>query len=66
VALPNREWGQRAAIAYVGSPEVDLETELVAQISEAAKPVRVLRVAELPKLPSGKPDLLAVAQLFAD
>jgi O-succinylbenzoic acid--CoA ligase len=66
VALPDREWGERAAIAYVGSPEVEIETELVAQISQAAKPVRVLRVVELPQLQSGKPDLLAVARLFAD
>ena len=66
VALADGEWGERAALAYEGSPEVDLDTALESQISAAARPVRVLRVGQLPQTATGKPDLIAVRQLFDD
>jgi o-succinylbenzoate---CoA ligase len=66
VALADGDWGERAAIAYEGSPEAELSAALENQISPAARPVRVLRVAQLPKTATGKPDLIAIRQLFAD
>ena len=66
VSLPDTEWGERAAVIYVGSPEVAdyIAGEALIQLGAAAKPVRVIRVAELPKLSSGKIDYLALAKHF--
>ena len=59
------EWGESVGIVYSGSPEVSF-AQLSEAISPAAKPKRVLRVDEIPRLPSGKPDLVASAELLAD
>lgn len=56
-------WGESVALVYVGSPEVEFSA--LAQLSVAAKPAKVLRVSELPRLSSGKPDLQAAAKLLA-
>ena len=58
----NSEWGESVGIAYVGA---ERDFGELAQLSPAARPRRVVQLAEIPKLPFGKPDLLAVAQLLA-
>lgn len=58
----NSEWGESVGIAYVGA---ERDFGELSQLSPAAKPRRVVQLAEIPKLSSGKPDLLAVAQLLA-
>ncbi|MEN9607253.1 MAG: hypothetical protein RL605_1081 [Actinomycetota bacterium] len=67
-ALADPEWGQRVGIAYVGSPEVadSIAQSLAETLGPAGKPVRVIRVDKLPKLASGKPDLIATANLFEE
>jgi O-succinylbenzoic acid--CoA ligase len=66
VALEDETWGQRVGIAYVGSPEVadDIANQLAHLLGPAGKPVRVIRVDKLPKLPTGKTDNRLVAELF--
>ena len=66
VALEDQTWGQRVGIAYVGSPEVadDIANQLAHLLGPAGKPIRVIRVDKLPKLPTGKPDNGMVAELF--
>ena len=66
VALEDETWGQRVGIAYVGSPEVadDIANQLAHLLGPAGKPIRVIRVDKLPKLPTGKSDNRAVAELF--
>ena len=59
------EWGQSVGIVYSGSPEVSFE-QLTEAISPAAKARKVLRVEALPRLSSGKPDLVACSKLLAD
>ena len=63
VALEDQTWGQRVGIAYVGSPEVadDIANQLAHLLGPAGKPIRVIRVYKLPKLPTGKPDNRMVA-----
>lgn len=62
VSLPS-EFGESVGVVYVGEAEVDF-SPLVQSISLAAKPRRVLQVLEIPTLPSGKPDLRAIATLL--
>ncbi|MEY4367368.1 MAG: hypothetical protein RLZ28_783 [Actinomycetota bacterium] len=66
LAVSDAEWGQRAVVFYVGSPEVAdyLAGEVLSLLGSAAKPVRVLRVAALPKLDTGKPDYLTLQTLL--
>lgn len=61
VALDS-EWGQSVGIAYVG---VERDFNELVQLSPAARPKQVLQLDEIPKLSSGKPDLLAIARLLA-
>jgi O-succinylbenzoic acid--CoA ligase len=61
VALSS-EWGESVGIAYVGSERDFAE---LSQLSPAARPKRVIQLDEIPKLSSGKPDLMAVARLMA-
>lgn len=63
VALPT-DWGESVGLVYAGSPEVNFDA--LSEISVAAKVHKSLRVSELPRLVSGKPDLLACAKLLAD
>ena len=69
VAAPiaDTEWGQRGGVMYLGSPEVadEIATQLADLLGPAAKPLRVIRVDRVPKLSSGKYDLLAAAAIFA-
>jgi O-succinylbenzoic acid--CoA ligase len=66
VALQDAEWGERAAVIYIGSPEVadDLAGVVLANLGPAANPVRVIRVDEIPKLPNGKTDYLSIVEFF--
>lgn len=66
ISLPDLEWGERVAVVYVGSPEVAdyIAGEALVELGKAAKPVRVIRVAEIPKLPSGKTDYLSLKSYF--
>lgn len=66
LALPDLEWGERAAVVYVGSPEVAdyIAGEALSALGPAAKPVRVIRVAQLPRLISGKTDYQALKSHF--
>jgi O-succinylbenzoic acid--CoA ligase len=66
VALRDAEWGERAAVVYIGSPEVadDLAGLVLANLGPAANPVRVIRVDEILKLPNGKTDYRAITEYF--
>ncbi len=66
VALRDAEWGERAAVIYIGSPEVadDLAGLVLANLGPAANPVRVIRVDDIPKLPNGKTDYLGITKFF--
>ena len=66
LAVDDPEWGQRAALFYVGSPEVAdyLAGEVLTLLGPAAKPVRVLRVGALPRTGTGKVDYLALQTLL--
>jgi O-succinylbenzoic acid--CoA ligase len=66
LAVDDAQWGQRAALFYVGSPEVAdyLAGEVLVLLGAAAKPVRVLRVGSMPRLATGKVDYLALKTLL--
>jgi O-succinylbenzoic acid--CoA ligase len=67
-AVSSTEWGERVGIAYVGSPEVAdyMAKAVFEQLGIAAKPIRVIRVDRLPRLSSGKTDLVSLRQLFSE
>ncbi len=69
VAAPivDQEWGQRVGLIYLGSPEVadEIAMQLADLLGPAAKPLRILRVDQVPKLSNGKYDLLAAAEIFS-
>lgn len=56
-------WGESAAIVYTGSPEVNFD--FTGSLGPAARIAKVLRVDALPKLPSSKPDLMAISKLVS-
>jgi len=66
IAVSDDEWGERAAVIYIGSPEVAdyIAADALSQLGAAAKPVRVIRVDSIPRLASGKPDYLALGAQF--
>ena len=66
--IQDAEWGQRVGIAYQGSPEVadSIAEALADTLGPAGKPVRVIRIDKLPRLTSGKPDLLAIKTIFEE
>lgn len=63
VALESK-WGQSVGLVYVADQSPAFER--LAEISPAAKVLRSVRVERLPRLESGKPDLLACQALLAD
>jgi O-succinylbenzoic acid--CoA ligase len=67
-AIADQQWGQRVGIVYLGSPEVadEIALALANDLGPAGKPVRVVRTDGVPKLPSGKHDLLAINRLFEE
>ncbi len=66
VAISDPEWGERVGIAFTGSPEVEVARHLEYSLGPAAKPVVVSHFADLPRLHTGKPDRLTVAQLLGN
>lgn len=62
VAL-DTQWGQSVGIAYVGKERTFAE---LAELTVAAKPYRVIQLDQIPRLSSGKPDLVEVKRLLAD
>ena len=67
VSVANERWGERP-VAIAAGPAVDDEAAVAAvtaRLGVVARPERVIRVAALPVLPSGKPDRVALARLAA-
>jgi O-succinylbenzoic acid--CoA ligase len=66
IGVSDAEWGERAAVIYVGSPEVAdyIAVDALATLGPAAKPVRVIRVDSIPRLVSGKPNYLRLMEQF--
>ena len=62
VALDS-EMGQSVGVLFVGSEDADFGA-LTESISIAARPRKVVRVEALPRLPSGKPDLMAARRVL--
>lgn len=56
------DWGESVGLVYVGSAAVDFST--LGELSVAAKPKRVLQLETIPRLQSGKPDLVAITKLL--
>lgn len=67
IGVNDAEWGERAVLIYVGSPEVAdyIAAEILANLGAAAKPVRVIRVDAIPKLTSGKTDYVWLKSHFS-
>ena len=57
-------WGESVGLVYSGAQEVDFAS--LEQLSVAAKPHTVLCVDALPRLISGKADLVAIAKLLSE
>jgi O-succinylbenzoic acid--CoA ligase len=57
------EWGESVGLVYSGSPEAEFSS-LEQVISVGAKPKKVVRVDEIPRLASGKPDLIKCRELL--
>ncbi|WP_436408275.1 AMP-binding protein [Agromyces zhanjiangensis] len=70
VAVPDPEWGERAAVVAAGTAaraggalEVLRTATDAAGLPPAGRPVRVVAVDDLPRLASGKPDRVAASAL---
>lgn len=66
VPAASREWGQVPVVVTALAASADLgqvRAHVVAALGRAAAPARVIQVAELPLLASGKPDRVALARL---
>jgi O-succinylbenzoic acid--CoA ligase len=64
VGVPDEEWGQQVVAIVVGDPDLDELRDWVAREHPRAwAPRRVVPVDELPLLPNGKVDRLAVERL---
>jgi len=57
------EFGQSVGVIYVGEEDADFAS-LASSISLAAKPRKIVRVSQLPRLSSGKPDLVQARELL--
>lgn len=57
-------WGESVGLVYSGAPDIDFAA--LEQLSVAAKPHTVLCVDALPRLISGKADLVAIAKLLSE
>ncbi len=65
LGLPDREWGQRVCAALVGNCSLQQLGKEAADLLPAwAVPKTVLFVPQIPMLPTGKPDRLALRQLL--
>jgi O-succinylbenzoic acid--CoA ligase len=67
IAVDDSAWGQRPVLVVEGSGDADSEDQLRAiireQLGKVAVPERILWVVSLPRLSSGKPDLVAIRAL---
>lgn len=65
VAGPHEHWGQVPVLVLEGDGEalLELARDAAAIIGPAARPDRVVAVAAIPRLPSGKPDRQALTAL---
>ena len=63
VAVPDARWGERPVAFAAGVPADDdaALAAVAARLGAVARPDRLIRVASLPLLPSGKPDRRALA-----
>ena len=67
VAADDPQWGQVPVVvtAAQGVELAGIRSSTAAALGRAAAPARIVAVAAVPHLPSGKPDRLALAQLAA-
>ena len=70
IHIPDSEWGVRPAVVIPGTaPNADLQAtvydEIVAVLGRVAAPKVVCFIDEVPRLSSGKPDLLALSAFAA-
>lgn len=64
VAADDEEWGQVPVVVSTGHDSLERVRELVGrELGRAAAPARIVTVAELPRLSSGKPDRVSAARL---
>jgi O-succinylbenzoic acid--CoA ligase len=64
VAAPHPEWGEVPVVVGTATMGLkELRREVALRLGPAASPDRMLLIDELPLLPSGKPDRLAIAAL---
>lgn len=56
------EWGQSVGLVYVGK---ERDFHELSELTVAARPKKLLRVDSVPRLPSGKPDLMEIQRLLA-
>ncbi|TFC96055.1 o-succinylbenzoate--CoA ligase [Cryobacterium breve] len=75
VGRPDRQWGQVPVLVLPGVASVADDTAVIlgrigeavaSALGKAARPVRLVRVAAIPQLSTGKPDLRALARMLAD
>lgn len=67
VATPHREWGEVPVVVTAGGhPSLQEIADAVADsLGKPARPAHIVRLDELPLLPSGKPDRLAIIAIVA-
>jgi O-succinylbenzoic acid--CoA ligase len=70
IHIPDSEWGLRPAVVVPGVAEnaelsAQIYDEIVAELGRVAAPKVVCFIDEIPRLSSGKPDLLALAAFAA-
>jgi O-succinylbenzoic acid--CoA ligase len=64
VAAADDEWGQVPVVVATGSDDLaGLRERVARELGRAAAPARIVTVAELPRLSSGKPDRVSAARL---
>lgn len=73
IHIPDSEWGVRPAVVVPGEFSVERQDELraevydtiVAELGRVAAPKTVSFIADIPRLSSGKPDLVALSEFAA-
>jgi acyl-CoA synthetase (AMP-forming)/AMP-acid ligase II len=66
VGVPSEEWGMEVVCLYVGDASpILIDSHLKGRLAGFMVPKRLLRVAELPMTPLGKPDRAEVIRRFS-